>query len=359
MARDASRSDNCRHGGLPAARASRRGLHAARAAQTLPAPRIRCYSSAPAVPGDRHGRQDAGHQGPGLPAADPEDQEGAVRACPRGQRWRCLPPTRARCPISQAFCEATGNPLLEQSEQPASTASSSSTRHKLPLSPSLRESRGEGQHTDPSMCRLPLTLTLSPRRSGEREHRTRGESPMATMKYRVLGHSGMQVSRALPGHHDVRRPDRRGAGAAHHRPRARSRRQLHRHGQRLHRRALGGGDRPRHQGQPRPLGAGHQGGQPDRRGPTDRGLSPRPRAARVEASLRRLQTDHIDLYYIHRSIPTRPGSRSCHLRRPDPPGQDPRVGPLQRARLAHPARPSPVPRSSACRRPPRCSPTTT
>ncbi len=95
-------------------------------------------------------------------------------------------------------------------------------------------------------------------------------------------------------------------------------------------------------------------------GVTDQGLSRRHMMRAVEASLKRLQTDHIDLYYI---APRRSrhalGADHCHVRRPDPPGQDPRVGPLQRARLAHPARLASVPRSSTCRRRPRCSPITT
>ena len=64
---------------------------------------------------------------------------------------------------------------------------------------------------------------------------------------------------------------------------------------------------------------------------TDRGLSRRHLMQAVEASLKRLQTDHIDLYYIHRVDPdTAWEETDRRVRRPDPPGQDPRVGALQR-----------------------------
>ena len=167
---------------------------------------------------------------------------------------------------------------------------------------------------------------------------------MAKMQYRVLGTSGMKVSQLCLGTMMFGGQTDASAGAAHHRPRAGERRQLHRHGQRLHRGALGDGHRPGHQGQARPLGAGDQGGAVDGPDVTDRGLSRRHIMQAVEASLKRLQTDHIDLYYIHRVDPEHGlGADHCRLRRPDPPGQDPRVGPLQRARLAHPARRPPLP----------------
>ena len=69
---------------------------------------------------------------------------------------------------------------------------------------------------------------------------------------------------------------------------------------------------------------------------------------------------------LHRPLlhpPRRPrhglGADHCRLRRPDPPGQDPRVGPLQRARLAHPPRRPPLPPARRAAARPRCSPTTT
>ncbi len=77
---------------------------------------------------------------------------------------------------------------------------------------------------------------------------------------------------------------------------------------------------------------------------TDRGLSRRHLMQAVEASLKRLQTDHIDVYYIHRVDPDTAWEEiDRRVRRPDPPGQDPRVGPLQRQVLAHPARAPLVP----------------
>ena len=77
---------------------------------------------------------------------------------------------------------------------------------------------------------------------------------------------------------------------------------------------------------------------------TDVGLSRRHLMRAVDASLKRLQTDHIDLYYIHRVDPFTPWEQTiADVRRPDPPGQDPRMGAVQRARLAHPAHRASVP----------------
>ena len=127
---------------------------------------------------------------------------------------------------------------------------------------------------------------------------------MATMKYRVLGHSGVRVSRAVPRHHDVRRPGRRGAVAAHHRPRARQ---------------------PASTSSTRPTSTptarseevigraiketrhrwvlATKVANPIGDGPNERGLSRVHVRRAVEASLRRLQTDHIDLYYMHKLDP--------------------------------------------------------
>ena len=62
-------------------------------------------------------------------------------------------------------------------------------------------------------------------------------------------------------------------------------------------------------------------------GVNDRGLSRRHIVRQVETSLRRLQTDWIDLYYAHDPDPDTPaGGDPFRLRRPDPPGQGPDVG---------------------------------
>ena len=94
----------------------------------------------------------------------------------------------------------------------------------------------------------------------------------------------------------------------------------------------------------RPLGAGHQGRAADR----PRRHRSRPVAAARDAGRGREPGAPPDR--SHRSLLHPPG-RSRHrvggdhrrLRRPDPPGQGPRVGALERQGLAHPARPSPVP----------------
>ena len=99
------------------------------------------------------------------------------------------------------------------------------------------------------------------------------------------------------GHTDAAR------GAAHHRPRRGQRRQLHRHRQRLHRGALGGRDRPRHQGQARPLGAGDQGRAIDRaQHHRPRPVAPPPDAGRRGQPQAAADRPH-RLYYIHRVDP--------------------------------------------------------
>ena len=67
----------------------------------------------------------------------------------------------------------------------------------------------------------------------------------------------------------------------------------------------------------------------------------------------------------HRSLlhpPRRPeyalGADDCHVRRADPPGQNPRMGAVERARLAHPCTSPTCAGKWACRNQPRCSLTT-
>ena len=75
--------------------------------------------------------------------------------------------------------------------------------------------------------------------------------------------------------------------------------QPHRHGRRVLERA-GRGDRRRGAGRPPGRGAGgHQGAEAMGDGPNDAGLSQEHIISGCEASLRRLRTDHIDLYQVH------------------------------------------------------------
>ena len=155
------------------------------------------------------------------------------------------------------------------------------------------------------------------------------------MEYVSLGRSGLKVSPLVPRHDDVRRPHRRGRLRHHHRHGARRRPQLRRHRRRLQRGPLGGDRRPRHQGRPRRLGAGHQGLQPDGQGPE----RSRPVAPLADARLRGQPApprDGLD----RRLLPPQGGpldpARGDRLgaRRPDPPGQDPLLRPLQLPLLA-------------------------
>ena len=116
---------------------------------------------------------------------------------PKGAKLEVLATDPGSVPDFQAFCAS--RPAISSSsiaKRPASTASSSSTSEEAPMAQD------------------------------------------AVSRARHRRHEGVAD---LPGDHDVRRPHARGRGAAHDRPCAGERRQLHRHGQRLHRRALGGG----------------------------------------------------------------------------------------------------------------------
>ncbi len=71
-------------------------------------------------------------------------------------------------------------------------------------------------------------------------------------------------------------------------------------GRRLQRRPLRGDHGARHCGQPARLGLGDEGRQPDGSGPNRAGLSRKWVIQACEDSLRRLGTDFIDIYYLHK-----------------------------------------------------------
>ena len=68
---------------------------------------------------------------------------------------------------------------------------------------------------------------------------------------------------------------------------------------------------------------------------SDAGRRCQPEAAADRAHRSLLHPPHRSLHAL--------GADDCHVRRPDPPGQDPRMGAVQRARLAHPACGAPMP----------------
>ncbi len=83
-----------------------------------------------------------------------------------------------------------------------------------------------------------------------------------------------------------------------------------RHRRRLWRRAqqtyIGASAEGEGRGGARPAAAQLEGLQPGRRGPNDRGLSRRQIVRQVEASLRRLGAEALDMYLIHEPDPTTP-----------------------------------------------------
>ena len=109
--------------------------------------------------------------------------------------------------------------------------------------------------------------------------------------------------RALPRRHDVRWADGRGRGAAHDRPCRRPRCQLHRHRRRVHGGTLEAVIGPAIKGARDRWVVATKVAQATGPGVTDRGLSRRHVMRGVDAILARLQTDHIDLDYIHRMDP--------------------------------------------------------
>ena len=79
---------------------------------------------------------------------------------------------------------------------------------------------------------------------------------------------------------------------------------------------------------------------PTGKGPNDRGSSRYHLVRAVEASLRRLATDRIDVYYLHRFDDQTDGRREpARAGRSGPPGQDPLPGLLELRRLAGGPRP--------------------
>src|SRR6185436_9069348 len=207
----------------------------------------------------RDARQDAGYQGPGLPAADPEDQEGAVRAAQGGQ---------ARGARDRSGLGARLQGLLRVDRQYPGRAQRAGRRLSL---------------RDPARLR---------------------SGTMAKMQYRVLGSSGMKVSQLCLGTMMF--------GGPTDETQAR----------RIVDHALESGvnfidtANVYTQGQSETVIGPAIKGKRDRwvlatkvaqkTGPdaADSGLSRRHIMQAVEASLKRLQTDHIDLYYIHRVDPS-------------------------------------------------------
>ena len=129
------------------------------------------------------------------------------------------------------------------------------------------------------------------------------------MEYVKLGRTGLEVSRICLGCMSYGGPTRRqhvvarrGREPAVHQTRARGRHQLLRYRERLLARQQRRDPRPRAAGfrAPRRSRRRDQGERPHAPGPERRGLSRRAIMGEIDASLRRLGMDHVDLYQIHR-----------------------------------------------------------
>ncbi len=145
-----------------------------------------------------------------------------------------------------------------------------------------------------------------------------------SMQYRQLGRSGLMVSPICLGTMMFGGPtDEADAGRIVAHARA-GRGELHRYGERLHGGPLGGDHRPLIAPQRHDWVLATKVATPVGTGPNQGGLSRVHIMKSAEDSLRRLGTDFIDIYYLHKEGPPHAARRSGECaRRPRPCRQDP------------------------------------